>query len=128
MVSSILEKKAKSLCVVALAALMPCLASAQAIVQHEVHSHIVSVSPRVHSLILFAEGGIAGCYPVRFGGSTQGPGLNSAVSYQVQSSGYSCSEHIAARSGNPPSFQPPSDKNLIFFRIDAAGGIHITDH
>ncbi|WP_139119954.1 hypothetical protein [Xanthomonas graminis] len=89
----------------------------------------MSMSHGVNSLIiLYAEGGKAGCYPVRFGSSTQGPVLNSTDSYQVLTSYYSCRDNIPVRFGQPLRFQPPSDKNLIFFRINAAGGIYITDH
>ncbi|KKY07544.1 hypothetical protein QQ30_27080, partial [Xanthomonas phaseoli pv. phaseoli] len=52
---------------------------------------------------------------------------NSAVNYQVVSSSSSCRDQPYAV-GYSVNFQPPSNKNMVFFRVDGAGRIAITEN
>ncbi|MGV7164593.1 hypothetical protein ACDI35_07865 [Xanthomonas axonopodis pv. cajani] len=126
MVSSISGKKTRSLIFLVMAASVPSLGSAQS-VQHAVNSRIISVAAGVRSLAFSANGKTVACYAVYANRSVAGPTLNSAVNYQVVSSSSSCRDQLYGV-GYSVNFQPPSNKNMVFFRIDGAGRIAITEN
>lgn len=121
-----LRKENQIAALLIMAASVPALGTAQS-VQHAVSSRIISVAAGVRSLAFSANGKTVACYAVYANRSFAGPTLNSAVNYQVVSSSSSCRDQPYAV-GYSVNFQPPSNKNMVFFRIDGAGRIAITEN
>ncbi|ATS21931.1 hypothetical protein PK69_16650 [Xanthomonas phaseoli pv. phaseoli] len=120
---SISGRKTTSLLFLVMAALAPCLGSAQS--ARAVPSRIISASANVRSLAFLINGSAAACYAVYSGRSVAGPTLSTATTYQVVSSASSCGDQPYAV-GSSVNYRPPLDKQMIFFRIDASGRIVIT--
>ncbi|MBV6802108.1 hypothetical protein KWH03_10370 [Xanthomonas campestris pv. lawsoniae] len=120
---SISGRKTTSLLFLVMAALAPCLGSAQS--ARALPSRIISASANVRSLAFAINGSAVGCYAVYSGRSVAGPALSTATTYQVAASSSSCSDQPYAV-GSLVNYRPPSDKQMIFFRIDGSGRIFIT--
>ncbi|MCP3044291.1 hypothetical protein [Xanthomonas euvesicatoria] len=120
---SISGRKTTSLLFLVMAALAPCLGSAQS--ARALPSRIISASANVRSLAFLINGSAVGCYAVYSGRSVAGPTLSTATTYQVVSSSSSCGAQPYAV-GYSVNFQPATDKQMIFFRIDGSSRFVIT--